>query len=135
QVAVMTNGHAYWFEGVVRCRLSWVCPVCAEQHTRKLRHRVRRAVRKWREGGGHVVMATLTVHHTSCMSIEQVLGLVSGAYERFGKSNGPGRGYNALSERYGIGGRVKSLEITWKPSSGWHVHLHVLLFLNAALTE
>ena len=73
-----------------------------------------------------MVFITRTGGHTSRESLTTCLERFRGA-ERAMTQN---RGYRAAKDAYGFVGTITVLEVTYKATSGWHVHTHTLGFLD-----
>ncbi|MFR7425546.1 MAG: hypothetical protein ACLUUF_01040 [Bifidobacterium pullorum] len=58
-----------------------------------------------------------------------MIDLVAGSWSRMRGSHA----WRRLADRTGIRHHVRSMEVTWSPASGWHAHLHCLLFTETTL--
>lgn len=103
------------------CGSVWVCPVCASRITEARRVELQAAV----NGRYRPVLVTLTVRHKVDDQLSVVLDALLSAYRVFTS----GYAYQLFKRRYGVVGSVKSLEVTYGVS-GWHPHLHLLVFLS-----
>lgn len=117
------NGADYGKVAV--CGSVWVCPVCSARILAERTTDVMRGFEVWQGQGGTVGMATLTVRHRSNQSLKAVWGVVGKAWSRMTS----GRPWGRIVERLGLGGWMRTVEVT-HGRNGWHVHLHVLLFLE-----
>ena len=128
EVCSRGDGRAF-YRGVVRCASVWECPVCSAQVTSHRAAELRLIVGAHRATGGGCYMLTLTTPHDQGDELKHLRQTVANAW-RFVCS---GRGWIRWKETIGYVGSVRSAEATVGPS-GWHPHLHVLLFTKAPLT-
>jgi len=117
-----SDGHAN-FGGVVTCKSKHVCPVESPSIARVEARYIQEAIYKCRKSGKDVYMLTLTFRHHNKMSLRYCMDAFHSALQRFWRSGSVRRFYSTYFE-----GRITALEETWSPSSGWHVHEHILLF-------
>jgi hypothetical protein len=121
------DGSAY-FAGVVRCGSVWECPVCSARVTSHRAAELRFHVGAHRATGGGCYLLTLTTPHDQSDELKHLRQSVSNAW-RFVCS---GRAWVEWKKRLGLVGFVRSAEATIGPS-GWHPHLHVLVFTARVL--
>jgi len=133
------------FAGLQTCGSVWGCPVCAAKISERRRVELRRAVDAWRAKGGTVVLATYTASHALSDDLAGLLGAPArGTHKRgdYVPARGllgarsvamSGRAYNDI-KLAGLVGSVRALEVTFG-ESGWHPHIHELLFLAPELGE
>ncbi len=121
------SGH---FSGLQTCQSSWVCPVCAAAKAEVDRQEIRQAIDLHRTNGGSLLRVTLTTsHHYQPLN---------DMYSRFGKArrfllhNGPFRRVRAA---VGCLGLIEANELTWSKPHGWHVHSHILLFMQEYMND
>lgn len=117
------DARAY-YQGLRTCGRVWACPVCASKVSERRRHELRQAVASHQSGGGSVLLATFTLPHQACDSPTGLLDRLLAAYLRLWS----GRDRVRLP---GLVGTVRALEVT-HGANGWHPHLHVLFFVEAA---
>jgi hypothetical protein len=103
-----------------------MCPVCAAKISEKRRVELVEAVSRWRDTGGSVVMATITVQHSSKDSYKKTLAGLQTAYGKLLNSVA----CKAVFAEMGVVGRIKALEVTYG-ANGWHPHIHLLLFITS----
>ena len=123
------TGGSY-FAGVMACGSVWVCPVCARKIQAVRAAEVRAGIEEAKSRGWQVVMVTQTVRHSRQ---DQLSSLLRRFTEALGKFKGQ-RAYSRVSERFGIEGSIRGLEVTWGEQNGWHPHSHTLLFLSGDST-
>ncbi|MCE1180643.1 MAG: protein rep [Micrococcales bacterium] len=88
---------------------------------------LREGLDEWRRQGGAVVLLTLTMQHTREDALGDLWDGAAGSWRRLvgGK---PWLNFKAAS---GVVGTLRVVEVT-HGAAGWHVHLHVLVFLDPA---
>jgi len=115
------------YRNLITCARLWFCPVCASRITEERAKELTLATARWHDSGGFVAMLTLTLRHNSYQPLGEVLKTLREAHRRF-KS---GRTFKTMQADYGWSGSVTTLEVT-HGGSGWHPHLHELVFLILA---
>lgn len=124
------DGQAYT-KGLRRCGSVHSCTVCAARIASARRVEAITALSSWRAEGGTISMLTLTLPHNRWQSLDQVLG----ALRKCAKYLNSGRGaLKTLLANFGYIGQVRSQEVT-HGLSGWHPHLHVLIFTKDDVPE
>lgn len=118
---VMRSGDDAYIDGVITCKSVWTCPVCCERITCQRLDLLRQALRS----GYKTVMVTATLQHNKFDRLEDLLKALKLAVKRL-KS---GRWWSKYQNRWGVVAYVSSYEITYG-QSGWHPHVHMLLFLD-----
>ncbi len=103
------------------CGSVWSCPVCASKISERRREELGKGLEQW----PNTLLMTFTLRHSENESCDFVLDGLLRAHRAFW-SGSPAERFRA---RYGIFGQVRALEVTYG-ASGWHAHLHVLLFLD-----
>lgn len=122
-----TETHSAHYRNLLVCGRVWHCPVCAAKISESRRKELSSACKVWTGG---LILVTYTLSHHSASPLETTLSRLLEAY-RFFKA---GRAFAAISEEFGWIGSVKSLEIT-HGKSGWHPHVHELVFTMNKLSE
>ena len=119
------EGRAF-LHGAQHCASPWACPLCTPVIRRRRAQDLRHAVHWWQQtkDAHGLVFVTLTVPHSKSERLGALIDLVAGSWSRMRGSHA----WRRLADRTGIRHHVRSMEITWSPTSGWHAHLHVLLF-------
>jgi hypothetical protein len=118
------------YGNLMSCGSIWGCPVCAAKISERRRRELAAAVEIWQGRGGVIVLLTFTMRHNLGESCAAVLDALQAAYRSFW-SGSPSQKIRA---GYGIAGQVRGLEVTWG-GSGWHCHIHCLLFLEKRLAK
>ncbi len=116
---------ATYYEGLMVCGSSWICPVCAAKISERRRAELTAGIATHRGRGGEIALLTLTVPHSRCSDpfelVDRTLALVKRLW------SGRNRASLVLP---GYVGQVRALEVTYG-ENGWHPHVHILLFLAA----
>jgi hypothetical protein len=119
--------HAH-FRGLLRCGSVWECPVCAMQIRAERSREVEAAVSVW--GIERIVMMSLTVRHGLGHDLRTVRKGVANAFRRLIN----GAPWTRFKAKYGLRHFIRAMEVTHGPN-GWHPHLHIQVFLDAALND
>jgi len=117
------------FGNLQTCGSVWHCPVCAAKIASRRKEELSQAIDIWRDRGYGVLLATFTLRHTLKDNCADILTGVTEAFARFWQDR---RGQQ-IRATYRVVGRVRGLETTFTRENGWHVHLHVLLFVRGVL--
>jgi len=120
-----------YYGNLLVCGSVWTCPVCAARITEQRRIELDGAIKRWRAGGGGVIMAAFTLQHFVDDDIADLRKTLTDAYRTMADR----RPYKDARQRYGIVGSVASLEVTHSFRYGWHPHRHVLYFTEKELTD
>lgn len=126
------HGSAH-YGGLQTCGSVWVCSCCAAKISERRRVELMRAVEIHKQGGGDVLLLTLTNPHHLGDKLKDVLEGQRKALEFFNK------GGDVTRHNLSIGyiGQVRALEVTHgrkrTVNNGWHPHYHLLLFVDAGL--
>ena len=108
--------------GVRRCSSPWSCPVCAPAVAARRSTQIEDAVNAWRAKGGEVALVTATVRHWRGDSLKSTLDRLYAAWG----STFAGRAGQAL--RGEGGGVCRVIEVTYGAKTGWHPHIHAVVF-------
>ena len=84
------------------------------------------AVALWQDQGGQVLFGTFTMRHDRSQGLRDLWNALSAAWARVTS----GKAWTKQQQRYGIVGTLRAVEVTYG-ANGWHVHVHVLLFVRA----
>ena len=118
------GGYAYT-TGLQTCGSVWACPACSYKVRKKRALEIAFVIAAHKAAGGSILYLTLTVSHQQGEALDDLWTLVQDgwAYCRSGAK------WKRFKERHGIDGYIRNLEVTHGPS-GWHPHLHVLVFVD-----
>lgn len=116
-------------ERTVRCRRKWLCATCGYAAACDESVRLRQRLLGWTAQGGAVAFLTLT----QCHHVGDGPAVPWDRLEPGWRSVVQGGGWRSDRKRYGVRGYVRITEVVHHPVTGWNVHLHVLLLLDAEL--
>ena len=126
-VQVKGNGSRVGFAGVVTCGSVWVCPVCNAKIQHQRAQELTTAIAMWMVGsGGRVAFVTLTMRHERADGLGEHWDRLQDSWKKVQMA----RIWKKWQERLGACGSVRAVEVT-DGKNGWHVHLHVLLFIQS----
>jgi hypothetical protein len=111
--------------GTIACGSVWSCAVCSAIVRTRRSLEVQAAAQLHVASGGQLVMLTLTLRHNRRQTLEELLEALKGSWRAVQGQQGVWR----RQVRPALVGSVTATEVTWGPS-GWHPHLHLLLFLE-----
>ncbi|MGV9907604.1 protein rep [Streptomyces sp. NPDC003388] len=112
--------------GLMHCGLIWICPVCSAKIRAVRADTLAVGSVAWTGAGHGVALVTLTIRHYNRQALKQLTKYVTAAWRKAFS----GRPWKAAQATYGITGYARALEVTHGEANGWHVHLHVLFFLD-----
>lgn len=115
---------------LMTCGSVWACPVCSARILFERTRDVATAIDVWEGRRGRLAMVTLTVRHKRSDSLKDVWALVGKAWGRVTS----GKRWATVKADLGLAGWLRTTEVT-HGENGWHVHLHVLLFLEDEVSE
>lgn len=134
------------FANLFRCNSVWLCPVCAKRVSEVRRDELLTVSEKWQSGDffnfatrfntkinlnnsnfekkNSIFLVTFTVKHKRSDSLIDVLNALKHGFHSLSRNKS---GRNLLA-KYGIAHNVRSLEVTYGNSNGWHPHYHCLFY-------
>ncbi|GAC48723.1 protein rep [Gordonia sp. w5E2] len=115
--------------GLSTCGSVWACPVCAHRIAVKRAMDLGRGIARWVSAGNSVVMVTFTVRHDRDDALEDVWNALMTAQRRVVS----GRAWKRDQADFAIAGYHRTTECTLSWENGWHVHFHVLYFIEQRL--
>lgn len=113
------------YKNVARCASVWLCPVCANQITASRRNSLAAVIDKI-DDYCDIVSIAFTLEHHRADDLIDTLTCLQDAW-RFMVSC---RKWAGMKKRDVMFGYVRSLEVTWGYSNGWHPHIHASFFLR-----
>jgi len=118
------------FGGLIVCGSIWQCPACAAKVSERRREELTEAVKRWHAEphSGNVILVTLTLRHHKNESLRALAESLREAWRQVKQ----GAGWKSFQENFGVVGLITALEIT-HGRSGWHPHLHALIFVQPGL--
>lgn len=128
-VSAGVAGKAF-YKGLMVCGNLWLCPVCAAKISERRRLELVSALDSAKAQGLKVMLLTQTVPHGLGDSLAGSLSGIAAAEKLMWSSRSGASARDAL----GIVGTIKTTEVTWGSSNGWHPHKHTLLFVSKSVT-
>lgn len=130
------SGHSH-FSGTERCGSIWACPVCSAVIRAERAQEIAQAVEAHQAQGGSVVFLTLTLRHTKSDPLKRLVDAVLFGWRDLMRGRWWAGSATAVGvrDRFGIEGYIRATEVTHGRVSGWHPHLHVLLFTGESLSD
>lgn len=122
---VESSGTTAGVAGLKTCGSVWVCPCCASKISRTRTDDVDQAIRTWADQGNSFVMLTLTMQHKRTDRLSALWDGLSGSWRKFVSD----KTYKTTTKGLGVRGYHRVTEVT-VGANGWHVHLHVLYFVQ-----
>ena len=121
-----TGRASAWITNVATCKATWICPMCSASHAYAQQKQLERSMTGWSfRGDDHRAMfMTLTARRNVNRPLREALLGVTKAFTVLMNSR-YARNLRASGAYFGY---VRTVEITWSRSKGWHPHLHVLFF-------
>lgn len=113
------------YRNVARCASVWLCPVCANQITASRRNDLAAVAEKMGDVSDIVGIAFTLEHHRRDPLTDTLTCLLD-AWRKMVSC----RKWAGMKKRDVMYGYVRSLEITWGNSNGWHPHIHCVFFLR-----
>lgn len=131
-----TDGSVH-ASGLMQCGLVHACPPCAAKIRARRAEEVGHKATAHLEAGGGLCFLTVTLPHDIADDLSDLWDAVAGAWSTvIGGTPFHGSKHRAgAKQRFGITGFIRAFDLTHSPTSGWHPHLHVLVFLDQPLTE
>jgi Replication protein len=113
--------------GLKTCGSVWACPCCSAKIALHRSGIIEQAITTWAARGNSVGLLTLTIQHHRGDNLAALWDRVSRAWSLLTHSGT----YTRLRKAAGVRGFHRTVEVTYTPAGGgWHVHLHVLYFLD-----
>lgn len=131
EIRERVTGGGRFLGNLQTCGSVWACPVCAAKIQAVRAAELRAGIDTWHEGGGTVLLMSLTFRHSRADNLGDILDAFKDGLRRFRA----GRGYQRAKVGLGLAGSVTGYEVTWGEANGWHPHGHVLLFVRGDVTS
>jgi hypothetical protein len=123
-VAVRLRGGVAGFAGLATCGSVWADPVCNAKVMARRAVEVGAAVATAQARGWHVVFSTFTMRHHKGQGLDGLWSALAAAWAKVTS----GKAWVTDKGRCQVQGWMRVVEVTLG-ANGWHVHVHVLLFL------
>jgi hypothetical protein len=114
------------FAGVTFCASPWACPVCAPRLALLRAEALRPQVARLMAGGWTAHLLTLTLRHTRDEFLPALFDIAQQAWKMLKEG---GKWTREVVKKGGKPEFVRGYDITWSEANGWHLHLHVSLYL------
>jgi len=121
-----SKNDRFGYRGLFTCGNIWQCPVCASKISEKRRIELNQALKVADEKGLTVIHKIMTAPHHLGEALKD-LSEKMGHARRLMQHRKP---WKRLAAALKIVGNIRALEVTHSWQNGWHVHFHVLLFIN-----
>lgn len=118
------------FGGLQTCGSVWACPVCASRIAVEKGQEILKALEWAKQENLAPAMLALTARHHAGMGLDWFKTLFKGAWEMFSS----GRRWRFFKKKYGVKHHIANREVT-RGDSGWHYHMHLLLFLDLSAVK
>lgn len=115
-----------FFNGIANCGGYWRCPVCAFKIAEEKKRFLMDLILAHQQKGGSIGFLTLTVRHNRLQPLRKPLNTLLENYRAFQRTSV----FQRERKSMGFLGQVKTLELTYSQSNGWHPHLHILYFYD-----
>lgn len=122
------DGRVTW-TGIETCGSVWACLACAAKIRAARAEEIDFLAKAHIAAGGSCTFVTFTLPHIASDDLETLWRAVQRAWRKMVS----GSSYQAIKARYGMLGTIRAVEATLGKRNGWHPHLHVLFFHDAAL--
>ena len=116
------------YSNLQMCGSVWNCPICAAKISEQRRSELKRGIACHRKNGGSVYLLTLTNSHHFGDNLKQLMAGQRKALKYLWSDRKPKEHFAEL----GKVGHITANEVT-HGKNGWHPHMHILLFFNAAV--
>jgi hypothetical protein len=124
------TGRAF-YSGLMSCSNVWDCPHCSSKISEKKRIELAEAMRTAKEKKWTPYMVTFTAPHHKKESLKSLLRKATRARQIFFNR----KAWRTYSEKLGLEGHVRALEVTHSYNNGWHVHVHQIFFFNQSSND
>ncbi len=125
-----THGTAY-VKNIHQCHNAWACPVCSEKNSREREAEILQLEEFCQANGYFMAMATLTIRHKKSDKVAILIDDMLKSVRAFWS----GKWATKFKKNWGFIGHVRSLEVTYSDTNGFHPHLHYLLILKDRPTD
>jgi hypothetical protein len=115
------KGH---YGGLCTCGSVWMCTMCAAKISERRRDECTRGIARMNDLDFPVYMTTYTIKHSRHDNLEKLLEAFLDAHRGL-RGNKAGK---TVRKNHGIMGTIRALEVTWGYGTGWHPHVHEIVF-------
>lgn len=118
-------------ETTVYCDRAWPCPVCGYRAACDQTRQLANTLTAWKNQGGWVGLLTLTQGHSTDDELDTLWDRMEDGWAALVR----GSGWRADRETFRVRGYIRITEVVHRLETGWNVHFHVLLLLDAPLDD
>jgi Replication protein len=126
---IKKNDGGIYFSGLQTCGSVWVCPICSlkiSQYRKMEVFKITAAMN--RRPGVNSGQMVITLRHDKGDSLRTVKKILLKSWQKVQVQ----REYRELCKKYKHLGDVRALEVKVSMRSGWHPHLHILMFAESS---
>ncbi|WP_341258613.1 hypothetical protein [Gordonia malaquae] len=135
-----SSGPVAGYGNLITCGSVWACPRCSAVIAAERAAGMGEAIRTCVEGGGSAYLLTLTLSHSTRDGLTELWDAVSSGWRALfgvvawtGKAERFERGRLRAArlgqrEVFDVAGTARYVELTGGGPSGWHVHIHAIVF-------
>jgi len=116
------------YAGLQTCGSRFTCPMCGPKIAAERAAEIAAGLSAHTLEGGRVLLVTLTMRHSRAQRLSELLDGLTEAWTSIRKD----RVFRRLYGVHGVGW-IKRVDVT-HGANGWHPHLHVLVFVDGAMT-
>ena len=121
KTTIKKSGDNAYYSGLSTCNSVWACPICSVKIATRRRDEVRQALEN---SGYYPILVTYTIQHSRTDKLADLLGVLKDGL-RYTLN---GRFRKEFYEEHHIAGYVRTVEVRWNSKTGWHPHVHEVLF-------
>ena len=118
-------------ETTVFCDRAWLCPVCGYRAARDQTRQLANTLTRWKSQGGGVGLLTLTQSHSTDDELDILWDRMDFGWAALVR----GSGWREDRKMFRVRGYVRITEVVHRPETGWNIHFHVALLLDAPLDD
>lgn len=131
EVTVQRGNSGVSFGGLMTCG-SRTCPSCGPKIAAGTRTDIETAIANWTTTPTRRLwFGTFTIRHGRGQSFRELADAVSACWAA---ATG-GRGWLKDRDHHGIAHTLRIFEQKWSQANGWHIHVHVLFFIEDRVAE
>lgn len=146
RVTETPDGRRAGVAGTMHCGSTWACPVCSATILNRRASQITNAMNTWRDRfSGSILMVTLTMRHKRGQDLSSLWDSLSVAWtaasrfteterEELGTYLELPRGDDTTRPGWRIP-YIRVPEATYSPKTGWHLHIHSLIFVRHLADE
>jgi hypothetical protein len=126
EVTVQRSENGVHFGGLMTCN-SRQCPSCGPRIAAQTRSDIERAIGNWMTAPSRrLLFGTFTSRHKKGQRFDELAAAVSACW----KAASNGSSWRNDRIQHGIEHYLRIFEQKWSQANGWHIHVHVLFFVD-----